>query len=48
MQCEEEILFDLSSDSTLLMIFTICNVFDEIFTRYIGMKTEENKKIYLG
>jgi hypothetical protein len=39
MQCEEEILFDLSSYSTLLMIFTICNVFfDEIFTWYIGMK----------
>ncbi len=35
MHCEEEILFDLSSYSTLLMIFAICNVFDEILTRYI-------------
>ncbi len=46
--CEEEILFDLSSYNTLLMIFTICNVLDEILTGYIGMKTEENKKIFLG
>jgi hypothetical protein len=50
LHCEEEILEDLGSYSpgTLLMIFTICKVFDEILTGYIGMKTEENKQIFLG